>query len=289
MGTSLVATRFGVSQFAPFTFVTARLMLATAGFLVVYLFDRRRHSWPKQRQLWRQSLIVSAVGPAVQMTIFAISLQYLSSGMVAILITTFPVLIVLAAHVLLHDEKLSRQRGLGVLLAMTGAILLAVQQQSGLPDVTAGRIGYVLIGLALLAGTAETIYTRKYMRTYDSFDVTALRILIGTAIMVVVSSLWTGIDLEGINGQGYFSLIYAALVGTIIAFVLRFDIIKRFGATASAMINYVIPITATLGGVLILDEIVTVWMVAGMAVILLGIALVTDNPLPIRLTSRWGA
>lgn len=50
--------------------------------------------------------------------------------------------------------------------------------------------------------------------------------------------------------------------------------IRRFGATAKAMTTYIIPIVATLGGVLILDEKLTPGMLAGMGLIIGGIAIV---------------
>jgi drug/metabolite transporter (DMT)-like permease len=59
--------------------------------------------------------------------------------------------------------------------------------------------------------------------------------------------LFVGFDLQAFATQGYFALSYAALVGTFSGFMLSFYIIKRFGATASAMTAYVIPIVAGAG------------------------------------------
>jgi len=278
-GSSLVASRFGVSQVEPVSFVTARLILASLGFFAIYALDHRHHSWPTQPQLWRHSLVIAIFGPAIQMTAILLALQNLSSGMTSILVTTLPVFVLLMAHFFLPDEKLTPQRTTGVLLALAGALLLLTQQQSGLLDVSASVLGYGLVVMALLAAGISTIYTRKYMQQFDSFDVTSLRILTSAAIMIAVSVFWTGFDLQGLDGLGYLSLLYTTLVGVMLALLMRFAVIKRYGATSAAMINYVIPISATLGGVLLLDEIVTGWMVAGMAIILLGITLTTYNPL----------
>jgi drug/metabolite transporter (DMT)-like permease len=75
------------------------------------------------------------------------------------------------------------------------------------------------------------------------------------------------------------ALIYASLVGTFAGLMLAFNNIQRFGATASAMSAYIIPIVATIGGVLLLNETITVGMLAGMALILGGVALVNRSPL----------
>jgi drug/metabolite transporter (DMT)-like permease len=86
-----------------------------------------------------------------------------------------------------------------------------------------------------------------------------------------------GINLEKVNGQGYFALGYAALVGTFGGMMLAFYIIKRFSATAQAMSLYVIPVIAGLGGALLLNEQITVGMLAGMALIVLGITLINQR------------
>lgn len=287
-GTSLIASRFGVGQMDPVTFVTIRLVLASMGFFAIYLLDHRRHSWPTQPQLWKHSLIVAPVGPAIQMTAILFALRYLSSGVVAILVTLFPVVIVLMAHVFLPEERLNRRHGFGVLLALVGALILAGRHESGLPDIVAGYEGYAWVLLALLGGGIETVYTRKYMQEFDSFDVTSLRMLTSAVIMAIIAIFWTGIDLSGVDRIGYLSLLYATLIGAMVAMLLRFYIIQRFGATTVATSNYIIPIVAALGGVLLLGEVITVWMFLGMAIILVGIAFIIDTPPRAREKRQYG-
>ncbi|MCI0648025.1 MAG: EamA family transporter, partial [Chloroflexi bacterium] len=64
-----------------------------------------------------------------------------------------------------------------------------------------------------------------------------------------------------------------ALFGAFAGLVLEYWIVHHFGATAAAMTAYVIPIAATLGGTLFLGEQVTGRMLIGMALIILGIAI----------------
>jgi drug/metabolite transporter (DMT)-like permease len=77
-----------------------------------------------------------------------------------------------------------------------------------------------------------------------------------------------------VNVQGWFAVLYAAIVGTFAAMLLDFYNTKRFGATASAMVSYVIPVIAGLIGVLILNEQFTPGMFAGMALIIVGVWLI---------------
>ena len=56
--------------------------------------------------------------------------------------------------------------------------------------------------------------------------------------------------------------------------MLAFYNIKHFGATASSMTAYVVPIAANIGGILLLDEIFTRGMLFGTALIILGIYII---------------
>jgi drug/metabolite transporter (DMT)-like permease len=119
-----------------------------------------------------------------------------------------------------------------------------------------------------------TVYARKFMLNFDAFDVASVRMFVATLAVVPLSALFVGMDLRGVNGQGYFALGYAALVGNFAGMLLAFYNIKRFGATAAAMPLYVIPVVGSLGGALLLGEQITAGMTTGMGFIALGIGLI---------------
>lgn len=191
------------------------------------------------------------------------------------LITVAPAVTVLMAHYTLEDESLNRRNTFGILLALCGAVLLIALGETGLPDMSqASPIGYGLVFLAMIIGSASTIYARKYMSDMDSYDVSSVRMFTSALVMTPIASLVAGWDLNTVDSRGYFALGYATLTGTLTASLIGFVVIKRFGATVSAMVAYVIPIVASVGGMLLLDERITGGMLAGMALIMVGLALI---------------
>jgi len=214
------------------------------------------------------------------MTALVSSLQFQSSGMTAMLITTGPALTVLMAHFSLPDETLTGRKSLGVLLALSGAIFLALRGQSGLPDIQrASPIGYFLVLGAMVSSSSSTVYARKTMRDLDTFDVASVRMWVAALAIAPLSLLLAGFDLSRVNSQGVGALLYAAFVGTFAGMMLAFHNIQRFGATASAITAYIIPIVATVGGVLLLGETITRDMAFGMALIVVGVALINQRAL----------
>lgn len=276
-GSTLVVSRFSVSQFPPLTYIGLRLSLAGAGHILVYLLSKGRQL-PRGRYLWRHAAVLGLFATAIPMTFLVSSLQYQSSGVTAVLITTGPALTVVLAHFFLPDESLTWRKGLGVFLALSGAVLLAIRGESGLPNVQrVNPLGYALVLGAMVSGSSATVFARRTMRELDTFDVASVRMWVAALIIVPLALLLPGFDLSRVNGQGYGALLYAAFVGTFAGMLLAFHNIQRFGATASAVTAYIIPIVASLGGVLLLGETITTGMAFGMGLIVAGVAFINQR------------
>jgi drug/metabolite transporter (DMT)-like permease len=273
-GSTLVVSRFSVGQFEPTIYIGIRLVLASLCHVAVYSLVRNRE-WPRSPDLWRNAALLGLLGTAVPMVAIVSSLQFQSAGLTSLLLTAGPAVTVLMAHFFLPDETLNRTKGAGVVLALGGAVFLLALGESGLPDVSqASPLGYGLVLVAVSCGSGMTIYARKYMRDYDYFDVASVRMVTAALAVMPLSALLVGVNLSGVDARGYMALVYAALVGTFSGMMLAFYNVKRFGATASAMPLYVIPVVATLGGALLLGEQITAGMLAGVALIAAGIALI---------------
>ncbi|MFT5196696.1 MAG: drug/metabolite transporter (DMT)-like permease [Candidatus Promineifilaceae bacterium] len=272
-GSTLVASRFSVGQFEPLTYIGLRLTMAAMAHLIIYAVARQKQ-WPTDKWLWIHAIALGIFGTAIPMSGMVMSLQYLSSGVASIFITTSPAITVLFAHFLLDDERLTWRTMIGIGLALAGAILLALRGETGLADGSSSWIGYLLVLGPMLFGSVSTIYARKYMKTFDSFDVASIRMFTASLMMIPLSLLIVGFDLSAVTNVGYGALVYAAVMGTFGGMMLAFYNIKRFGATASSMVAYVVPIVANIGGILFLDEVFTRGMLFGTALIIFGIYII---------------
>lgn len=282
-GSTLVASRFSVGQFDSVTYIGLRLGLAGLLHALTYLLVVQGRRWPKDRQLWRRSAVLGIFGTAIPMNFIVASLNYQSSGVTAILITLNPAITVLLAHFFLDDERLNRRKLVGIALAISGAIFMVAMGETGLPDVTqANPLGYLLVLSAMIAASFATIYARKYLQNYDAFDVGSIRMWTAAAAVIPLSFVLVGFDLSRVDYQGVLALGWASIFGTFLGMLLSFTIIKRFGATSSAMTAYIIPIVSSIGGVLLLDETITLGMVIGIILMLTGIVVLNERAARIK-------
>ena len=272
-GTNIVASRYGVDEFDPYLFIALRLFIATFFFILIFFLQRR--IWPTDLQVWRHAAFSGVIGVSIPMTLFILSLQYQSSGVASIFVTTGPAMLVIAAHFFLPDEKMTHNKAMGVALALSGSLFLALRGENGLADVGgASPLGFILIIIGLSFDAANAIFVRRRMRQMDPIAVTGIRLSIGALITIIVALLLSDGSWAGISAAGYFSLAYAALIGALAGQFLAFYITRRFGATAFSLTSYLIPVVATTFGVLLLGEIVTWGMLVGVLLIGGGIYLI---------------
>jgi drug/metabolite transporter (DMT)-like permease len=209
------------------------------------------------------------------MTLFILSLQYQSAGMTSIFVTTAPAVMAVAAHLFLPDEKLTGTKAAGVLLALAGSLFLVLRGETGLAGVgQASVLGFLLIMIGLCSDVGNAIFVRRRMRSMDPTAVTGIRLLTGTLVTLVVALFVGDFNLAAVTPAGYFSLLYAALIGALGGQFMAFYITRRFGATAFSLTAYLIPVVATTFGVLLLNEIVTWGMAVGVICIGGGIYLI---------------
>lgn len=286
-GSSMVFSRFGVGQFEPTTYIGIRMIVSSLMALAIYRLSTRRRL-PRDRELWKRAGLLGVFGTAVPMTCVIVSLQYLSSGVSALLLTTGPAITIVLAHFTLPDEHLSRRKVFGVGLALGGAMLLALSGEDGLPDAqSTASTGFLLVSVAMIFSSVMIVFARKRLTSYDAYDVGSIRIFTTALVVMPLSLLTVGFDLSAVNGSGLLALLYSAIVGTFLGLLLSFYNIKRFGATPSVMSTYIIPIVAGIGGVLVLGEEITLTMMIGMGIIVSGIALLQEYNRPATWMRRY--
>ena len=272
-GTNLVISRFGVGQSGGVLFTGLRLAAGSLSFIAVIAFSKRQ--WPREGRVWKHAMVIGVIGSALPMTAILSALQFQSAGVTAVLITTTPAFITLAAHFFLPDERLTGVKFMGVLLALAGAMLVVVRGETGLPNVQEASVwGYLLVFTNVLLETATAIYVRRNMREMDAFGVSSIRISTA-ALLVLPFGVWfQGDNVTAVTPLGILALCSAGFLAVFFGQFLSFYITQRFGATAFSLTAYIVPVVAAITGVVLLGETITIWMLGGMGLVVLGIMLI---------------
>jgi drug/metabolite transporter (DMT)-like permease len=273
---SIIMARYFVGFLSPYTYNTLRLIISSLAYFMLFAMWKRRFRFPKDKNALRHGLVVGIFDTAAPLMLFVFALQYLSSGITAVFVAISPALVIIMAHFFLPDEQLTLQKGFGALLALAGAIALALSGESGIPNIDqANPLGYVFVTSAVLLVVVMTIYTRKYMQGLKTTDIGAIRTWVAT-ICICFLTFSTGNWNTGTTDLEMLLLIIPiAIIGNFLPFLINFYLIKKFGATSGAMTSYVTPIITIIGGAVFLGEIITLQILVSVIAIIIGIILIT--------------
>ena len=270
LGGSVVISRVGLAEMPVFTLIALRLTLAAIAFAIILAV--LRPPLPVGARMWTDIALVGVVNTALPLTAFTLALQFMSSGVIALFLALIPLSTGLMAHVGLAQERLTLQKLSGLALAFCGVVVLLITGTSGLPTVLDPR-GPALALAAVLLSSFATVYTRRQLGQADVISLTAFQTFVAALVLVPIGLSLARTELTTISSTGWLAVAYTGLVGSVLAFLAFFQLIREFGATSAAETTYLTPPVSGLLGVLLLDEVISSTLVFGAVLILLGVFL----------------
>lgn len=286
-GPSFLFIKVAVGEIPPLTLVLGRVAIGAAFLIAILLIQRRR--LPNNRQLWGHLAVVALLHNALPWVLLSWGEQYIDSALASILNGTTPLFTIVLAHFFVSGDRMTASKILGVLLGFAGLFLLILPSLSG--GVQASTWGLIAVTVAAAMYGVAIIYSRNHLRGLPPLVAPASQLLLATFFMAPLAMLvdmpWT-IDRPSPAALG--SLLALGILGTGLAFIVYYRLMETANPTYISMVTYVIPIFGVILGVLVLNERLTWYALAGFALILLGVMVVNGlfaNHLPVlRRESR---
>jgi len=276
-GSSFFFIKIILQELQPLSIVFARVGLAAIALtIVVYIKGQRLPASPR---IWGTFLVMGALNNLIPFTLIVWGQTHINSSLAAILNATTPVFTVVLAH-FTHDERLTLNRLIGVLLGLCGAIVLIGSEV--LYELNPQSIGQFAILGAAISYSFAGIYGRRFRKL--SPIVTAAGMLIGTTTMMLPLTLVWDWSFK-LSIVTWSALLGLAILSTAIAYLIYFHLLAAVGATNLLLVTFLIPISALLLGVFILNEQLTWNAIVGMALIVVGLVAI-DGRLLTKISKR---
>lgn len=273
-GASFLFMRHAAPAFGPFALVEVRVAVAVV-FLLALLAWRRQ--LPALRAHALSTGLVGVLSSAIPFVLLTYALLTLTAGFTSILNATTPMWTALIARLWLR-ERITAVQWLGLTIGLAGVAVLSWGKVDFRPGAT-GFAATLAIGACLAATLAYGIaanLTKRRLSPVDS-HVIAAGSQCGAALAVLpLAVVYWPATLPG--PTQWLATITLGIVCTALAYLLYFRLILRIGAMRAASVTFLIPAFGTAWGALFLDESITLQMLAGGAVILLGTALALGLP-----------
>jgi drug/metabolite transporter (DMT)-like permease len=270
-GSTWMFIKIGLEDLPPLSFAAIRFVIAAAILWIIVVI--RGHRPPKTTRDW---LLLAATGVLAFTVNYGLVFwgeQYISSGLAALLQATIPVFGLLLAHLHLPAERMTLPKVFGMVLGVCGVgVIFSNQLSVAGPRALAGCVALVVSA----AGAAySNVLVKAHGGKFEPTIIAATQMSFG-----LIPILFLGLTLEGSpfgfrwTTRAVVSLLYLAIVGTVIAFILYYWLVQHMAVTKSMMIALVTPVTAVILGMVVLGEKLDWRTLAGGGLILTGIALV---------------
>jgi len=230
---------------------------------------------------WPALMVMGALNNALPFTAFVLAQGQITAALASILNATTPLFTLIVAAVLSREERLTPARLAGLVLGLAGVAVMVggAASTGGVAD----ALPYLLCLGAALSYAFASVWGRRFHRLGLVPMTTAFGMLAASALMLaplvaIIDAPW---GLPAPPALAVAAIAGLALVSTALAYLLYFRLLADAGAVNVALVTFLVPASAIALGIVILGETVLPRHLAGLALILAGLAVIDG-----RLTRR---
>ncbi|MFD9737564.1 DMT family transporter [Umezawaea sp. NPDC059074] len=259
-GSGFLWIKLSLTGFSPVHLTVIRCALGA----LVLLALARGQRFPRDRTTWRHLVVAAFFCNALPFALFAIGEQTVDSGVAGVLNATTP----LWALLIGAKDGLRPIRVAGLLVGFAGVLLIFA------PWRTAGLVSWgavAILGAAASYAVAFAYMGRHLVGRSGPMAISAAQMLAATGLSALALPLG-GPD-PGPTVTAVVAVVVLGVCGTGMTFFLNFRIIADEGATSAATVGYLLPVVSVALGAAVLGEELGARIVAGMVVVLVGVAL----------------
>jgi drug/metabolite transporter (DMT)-like permease len=245
--------------------VLARTAIGAAVLLPVMLY---RREWTRVLRHWKPVLAFAFFEMIAAWLLLSDAERRLTSSLTGLLIAATPIVVAVLDRFTGGERRMGPKRIAGLGVGFAGVAVLAG------PELTGGSAWSV--AEVLLVSTCYAIaplIAARYLSDVPALPLAAA--CLGVAAVVYALPAAATWPTEMPSTRVLLAIATLALICTALAFLVFFALIREVGPARALVFTYVNPAVALAAGVLILNEPITVWHLAGLALILTGSVLAT--------------
>jgi drug/metabolite transporter (DMT)-like permease len=273
-GTTWVASKMGVKHMPAFELASIRQFLGGSIYVIFFLIKGEKLPTKKQF-LWLVPLaflmFVSANGIATY------GLQFISSGLAALIAALYPLSVVLIERFYYKAIKINAPTLIGLLLGLLGIGFIFYKDSMQIHG-SNYVLGVLLSLFAMFSWSIGSILIARNKTDMNAYNAIGWQMLISAACMGLYT-IYSGdyIPLNAIPAVSWGVIIYMVIGGSIFAFVSFIYSMKHLHPAISSLYAYINPIVAIWVGSLLLGEPMTWNSIIGTICTLIGVYLVNRS------------
>ena len=284
-GAAFLFIKLAVRDVSPATLVFARAFFGALTLGVIFAVRRQTPFPPGTRSRMLPYLVMAIVGSLIPWGAIAFGEQSISSALASILNATTPLWTAVFAYWVTPAERPSGLNYLGVAIGFLGTGILIAPDLIGQP-LRATTIGTLAVAGAACSYAVSALVQRRRLRGVSPLQVGFWQLAL-TAPLALAVALPT-VGATHLHLTSIAAMLFLGVGGSGIAFLLYYFMMNTLGATRATTVTFLLPVTAVFWGASLLREAITISILAGMVVILLGVFLTSRPRRPAAVTADRG-
>lgn len=271
-GTTWIASKEGVKHMPALQLVAIRQFLGGCLYLGFFIF--KKATWPKGKQ-WNTIVILSLLNFVLSNALSTWGVKYISSGLGAIIGALFPLWIVLISY--FRGISLARLSIVGLVISFCGICLVFYDY---LPDFFRPnfRFGLFLSIVSTLTWAFGTLYTREKAASFNPYFSMGIQMFLSSLLLFIITgATGTAIQITAIPAVAWWSISYLVIIGSVLTFIAFIYCLQHLPVELNSIYAYINPIVALLIGAFLFNEPLTVKIILGGMVTLLGLFVVNRS------------
>jgi drug/metabolite transporter (DMT)-like permease len=264
-GIPYLLIKIGVEHLSTPMVVFGRLVIATAILLPIALATRQVGLL---RGHWRWVVAFALVEMTFTWWALTWAEERISSSLAGLFIATVPIVTALIARRAGLDDRLTGTRLIGMGIGFAGVAALVGLDVSGTDLIAIAALVVTVVGYAV-----GPIIVDKRLGDVPALAVIAVSLAINTVIYAPFA--WLTRPTEPVPASAWWAVAALGAICTALAFLIFFALIAEVGPSRTTLITYVNPAVAVVLGIVILSEPITLGIVIGFPLVLLGSYLAT--------------
>jgi len=269
-GSTYLVASIGVHALPPLLFGGIRFICAGILLGLTALALGRRFELDKAE--WRHMFFVSLGSVVIANGATNIAMQHVASNQTAILNASAALWIALLATRGRRAHALDRRTLVGLIVGFAGTTLIIWPRG----NLQTSHFGYqLLILVAVFSWSVATVYIRNVHSKLDVLSFTAIQMLLGGVMLTAFGIAAGEVAQWHWSKPGLMAMVYLTLLSSCLAYTAFAWLAKNTTPAMAGTYSYVNPAIAAVLGWWLLDEHLGAHQLAGMAVMFVGVALVS--------------
>jgi drug/metabolite transporter (DMT)-like permease len=271
-GTIPVAMRFLLEDVTPNTALLLRLYPAgIAAALIAIWFGAPRFSWME----WFRIISAGLAYLILYHVLATYGMAQIPASWTGMLFGLEPIVIALCA-VLFLREKLHGAFLIGLALALAGTAILVIGSSTGTVE-NVSVTGVILVAVSTLGWAIYTTLIRPVSNAHGAVVTACLAVAVVALPTPVLMTATTLSEVHSLSGYQWLAVAHVSIVATTMTTIAWNAGLKHMSNSSAGLFLYLQPLIGAAGGYFLLSENITVWLLAGGALILAGVAVSQYN------------